>query len=85
VKDHEDKELARVRAEVALALSAQPPDIAVLSAALDRVDTLLDKARAELVAAVRQIQLLPEAGANRMRSERPAELFPISWRGSFPW
>jgi hypothetical protein len=85
VRDQEDKELARVRAEVALALDAQPPDVALLSAALDRVDALLAKARAELVATVREIQLRPDAGASALRSEPAAELFPISWRGSFPW
>jgi hypothetical protein len=83
VKEQEDKELVRVRAEVALALSTEPPDVALLSAALERVDTLLAKAQAELVAAVREIQLLPDASG--MRSEPPAEPFPSSWRGTFPW
>jgi hypothetical protein len=85
VKDQEDTELARVRAEVALALSAQPPDVASLSAALERVDALLAKARAELVAAVREIQVRPEAGGSGMRSELARPLFPTAWRGSFPW
>ena len=85
MKDQEDKELARVRAEVALALSAQPPDVALLSAALERVDALLAKARAELVAVVREIQVRPEAGGSGMRAEPAPPLFPTSWRGSFPW
>jgi hypothetical protein len=85
VKNQEDNDLARVRAEVALALSAQPPDVALLSAALERVDALLAKARAELVAAVREIQVRPEVGGSGMRSEAAPPLLPTSWRGSFPW
>ena len=66
------EELAQVRAEVARALSVQPPDVAVLSAALERVETLLEKARADLVAAVREIQVSPEVE-------------PRYTRGFFPW
>ncbi|HKU39823.1 MAG TPA: hypothetical protein VJR89_16805 [Polyangiales bacterium] len=72
-----------MRAEVALALSAETPDVAVLTAALERVDTLLAKARAELVAAVKEIQLLPEPGGSV--GERAPEVFPVPWRGTFPW
>ena len=68
----ESQELAQVRAEVARALSVQPPDVAVLSAALERVETLLEKARADLVAVVREIQVSPEAE-------------PRYTRGFFPW
>ena len=66
------EELSRVRAEVARALSVQPPDVVVLSAALEQVEALLAKAKAELVAVVREIQDVPEV-------ERRYE------RGFFPW
>lgn len=79
-----EREVAQVRAEVALALRADPPDVAVLTAALERVDTLLAKARAELVAAVREIQLSPELGGPGA-AERVPEVLPVPWRGSFPW
>ncbi|HKP58869.1 MAG TPA: hypothetical protein VJV78_19240 [Polyangiales bacterium] len=85
MRNQEDDEVARVRAEVARALSVQPPDVALLSASLERVDALLAKARAELSAAVREMQLLPEVEAGRGRSEAAAESFPIGWHGSFPW
>ena len=65
-KDANDPaELAEVRAEVAHALRSQPPDLARLLAVLDRVDALLDKARADLVAIVREIQ--PEPGSAGFR------------------
>lgn len=85
MRNQEDDEVARVRAEVARALSVQPPDVALLSASLERVDALLAKARAELSAAVREMQLLPEVEASGVRSEAAAELFPVGWHGSFPW
>jgi hypothetical protein len=85
VKDLEDRELVRVRAEVERALRVQPPDIALLSAALERVDTLLAKARAELVDAVREVHLRPEPIASDLQSEPAAPPLPMPWRGSFPW
>lgn len=85
MRNQEDNEVARVRAEVARALSVHPPDVALLSASLERVDALLAKARAELSAAVREMQLLPEVDGGGGRSEAVAESFPIGWHGSFPW
>jgi hypothetical protein len=52
----ESPEIAQVRAEVARALSEQPPNVTLLTAALERVDALLAHARAELVTAVRDMQ-----------------------------
>lgn len=49
-------ELAQVRAEVASALREEPPDIVRLSAALERVETMLARARADLVAVVREVE-----------------------------
>ena len=74
------EELARVRAEVARALSAQPPDVAVLSAALEQVETLLAKAREDLVAVVREIQ-----GSREVEPVVATEPSPRYVRGFFPW
>lgn len=54
--NQEPAELAQVRAEVARALSTHPPDIVKLSAALERVETLLARARADLASIVREVQ-----------------------------
>jgi hypothetical protein len=50
-----DSELAELRAEVARVLSADTPDLAALTAALERVEDMLNVARAELACAVREI------------------------------
>jgi len=49
-------EVLSLRAEVARVLGMQPPDLALLHAALERVDGLLEKARAELISVVREVQ-----------------------------
>jgi len=50
-----ETELAELRAEVARALSTDTPDVAVLTAALERVDAMLDAAHEELASALHEI------------------------------
>ena len=50
-----DLELAKLRADVAKALSADKPDAAVLTAALERVDAMLHAAQADLAAALHEL------------------------------
>lgn len=81
----EQLEIARVRAEVQRALGQSPPDLDVLMAALERVDTLIENAQAELVAAVRELQPLAarktaETGMT-LTSGVPASCF----RQLLPW
>jgi multidrug resistance efflux pump len=84
---HDESELARVRAEVMRALNEQPPNVTVLTAALERVDAMIDKARDELVAALDEFRELRDQG-----SEVPApgrdlltELSVLRGRDFFPW
>ncbi len=86
IAQHEDSELARVRAEVVRALSEQPPNVTVLTAALERVDAMLDKARDELVVALSEFRQLrgpaqvPAGGRDLL-----AELAALRGRDFFPW
>ena len=67
-------EVAEVRAEVQRALALDPPDLGVLATALERVDTLIEKAQDELIAAVRELQSVsaaPQAGKRGVRNLLP--------------
>jgi CBS-domain-containing membrane protein len=78
-------ELAAVRAEVVRALNEQPPDVTLLTAALDRVDSLLDVAREELLSALREAQSLRRAGSAVLTHDLIAELAVLRGRDFFPW
>ena len=69
-----DPELAKLRADVAQALSADKPDVVVLTAALERVDAMLHAAQAELASAVHEIVEQLRAGA-----EPQAAHFASAW------
>jgi hypothetical protein len=79
-------DLARVRAEVVRALNEEPPNVTLLTAALERVDGLIDNARAELVAALEEFKTmravtgLPTAGRDLL-----SELMVLRGRDFFPW
>lgn len=79
-------ELARVRAEVVEALNEEPPNVTLLTAALERVDMLLDKAREELTSALREFQSLREVtGVPTAGRDLLAELMVLRGRDFFPW
>jgi hypothetical protein len=80
-------ELADVRAEVVRALNEKPPNVTLLTAALERVDTLLDTARQELTSALREVQSLRTAGAGTavITHDLIAELSLLRGRDFFPW
>lgn len=78
-------ELAEVRAEVVRALSEEPPNVTVLTGALEQVDALLDKARDELISAMREFQSLRDIGSAAARRDLIAELMVLRSRDSFPW
>jgi hypothetical protein len=81
-----DSELASVRAEVVRALSEQPPDVTVLTAALERVDAMLDKARDELVTALNEFHELKSASRVPVGGrDLLAELAVLRGRDFFPW
>ena len=50
-----DPELAKLREDVAQALRAEKPNVVMLTAALERVDAMLNAAQAELASAVYEI------------------------------
>jgi hypothetical protein len=79
-------ELARVRAEVVRALNEEPPNVTVLTGALERVDALIDKARAELVSALDEFKTLREVtGVPTAGRDLLAELMVLRGRDFFPW
>jgi hypothetical protein len=84
---HDDSELARVRAEVMRALNEQPPNVTVLTAALERVDAMIDKARDELVAALDEFRELRDRGPEVPAPGRDllTELSVLRGRDFFPW
>ena len=70
----EPTEIAEVRAEVRRALASDPPDLGVLTTALDRVDVLIAQAQDELIAAVRELQsagAAPRAATREFLAMRP--------------
>ena len=82
----EATEIARVRAEAAAALGQHTPNEALLSAALEQVERLIDEARAELSSAVHEVQSLLHIEPPVRSSQQQAS--PIPFRGSgffFPW
>ena len=64
----EQLEIARVRAEVQRALAQDPPDLDRLTAALERVDTLIESAQAALVAALSELHPLRARPSAHIRS-----------------
>jgi hypothetical protein len=79
-------DLARVRAEVVRALNEEPPNVTVLTAALERVDGLIDKARGELVSALQEFKTLREVtGLPTAGRDLLAELMVLRGRDFFPW
>lgn len=78
--------LTRVRAEVAAALGQRAPNEALLSAALEQVEKLIDETREELSSAVHELQTLLNVEPPVRSSEQQASHAPF--RGSaffFPW
>ena len=79
-------ELARVRAEVVQALNEQPPNLGVLTDALERVDALLDKAYDELSSALSEIRSVRAVtGLPTASRDLAAELMVLRGRDFFPW
>lgn len=78
-------ELAAVRAEVARALHEEPPDVSLLTAALARVDALLETAREELLSALREAQSLKRTGSAVITHDLIAQLAVLRGRDFFPW
>lgn len=79
-------ELARVRAEVVRALKEEPPNVGVLSDALERVDAMLDTAYDELSTALSEIRSAKQAtGLPTVSPDLLAELAVLRGRDFFPW
>jgi hypothetical protein len=78
-------ELAEVRAEVVRALNEEPPNVTVLTGALEQVDLLLEKARDELISAMREFPSLRDLGSAAVRRDLIAELMVLRRRDLFPW
>jgi hypothetical protein len=83
--ENDDPELAAVHAQVTRALNEQPPNVTLLTAALDRVDSLLEKAREELLSALSEAQSLRRAGRAVITHDLIAELSLLRGRDFFPW
>jgi hypothetical protein len=81
---YEYPELAEVRAEVVRALNEEPPNVTVLTGALEQVDALLEKARDELISAMREFQSLRGIGSAALRRDLIAELMVLRGRDFFP-
>jgi hypothetical protein len=82
---NEYPELADVRAEVVRALNEEPPNVTVLTGALEQVDALLEKARDELISAMHEFQSLRNVGSAALRRDLIAELMVLRGRDFFPW
>jgi superfamily I DNA and RNA helicase len=77
--------LAEVRAEVVRALNEEPPNVTVLTSAIEQVEALLEKARDELFAAMREFQSLRDIGTAAVRRDLIAELMLLRSRDFLPW
>lgn len=79
-------ELARVRAEVVQALNEEPPNVGVLTTALERVDALLDEAYDELSIALTEIRSVRAVtGLPTASRDLATQLMVLRGRDFFPW